>query len=147
MSILRFSFLLFLFLTSHLKCFTSQLNWTVSLQHHMQMHHTNKGSEREPPPQIHIPHKDGHKRYHQQHYHDMPPQSYPQHHPSNQHYGDANGGVKSSVKSRALTGGSTSRKQSYKGIVQQNRRDPDMQFVDPPQEFLFNATKESRYTT
>ena len=147
MSILRFSFLLFLFLTSHLKCFTSQLNWTVSLQHHMQMHHTNKGSEREPPPQIHIPHKDGHKRYHQQHYHDMPPQSYPQHHPSNQHYGDANGGVKSSVRSRALTGGSTSRKQSYKGIVQQNRRDPDMQFVDPPQEFLFNATKESRYTT
>lgn len=127
------------------------LHSQVSMQHHMQMHH-KKSSDREqpPPPQIHIPQKDGHKRYNQhhqqqQHYHDMPPQSYPPHHPSNQHYADANGGSKSSsLKSRAVSGGSTSRKQSYKGIVQQNRRDPDMQFVAPPQEFLFNATKESR---
>jgi len=119
------------------------LHSQVSLQHHMQMHHTDR---EQVAPQIHVPQKDGHKRHYQQHYHDMPPQhqSYSSHHPMNQHYPDVNGGSRSLAKSSRTPTGSTSRKQSYKGIVQQNRRDPDLQYVDPPQEFLFNATKESR---
>ena len=77
----------------------------------------------------------------------MPPQhqSYSSHHPPpGQHYPEHNGGGKVLGKSTRTHTGSTSRKQSYKGIVQQNRKDPDLQYVDPPQEFLFNATKESR---
>lgn len=126
------------------------LHSQVSLQHHMQMHHHIGGiSEREhPAQQIHIPQKEPHKR-HYQHYHDIPShhQYPPPHHASSggPHYQEANGSRMNppTSKSRLQTAGST-RKQSYKGIVQQNRRDPDMQYVDPPQEFLFNATKESK---
>lgn len=120
----------------------------MSLQHHVQVHHSSQG------PQIHIPQSDSHKRQYQ-HYHDMP-SSHNQYPPSHRmtssggyHHkesGIQNGGMGHMMpgKNRPFSGGSTSRKQSYKGIVQQNRRDPDMQYVDPPQEFLFNATKDSR---
>ena len=118
----------------------------VSLQHHIQVHHGSPG------PQIHIPQSDPHKRPYQ-HYHDMPPShnQYPPPHrmaSSGYHHKESvmqNGAMGHMMpgKSRPFTG-STSRKQSYKGIVQQNRRDPDMQYVDPPQEFLFHATKDSK---
>ena len=83
----------------------------------------------------------------------MPPpgshHQYPQHHPPpNYHHKDGlpNGNmpIMSHKSNSRLPTGATSRKQSYKGIVQQNRRDADMQYVDPPQEFLFNATKDSK---
>jgi len=122
-----------------------------SLQSHIQVHHGNSGG-----PQIHIPHSDAHKRQYQ-HYHDMPPHhSYPSTHHNMQppssgyHHKETAAQNGSSInqqhshsKSRPVSG-STSRKQSYKGIVQQNRRGADMQYVDPPQEFLFDATKESK---
>lgn len=106
-------------------------------------------------PQIHIPQKDGHKRQQYQHYHDMPSHhQYPMHHGPPHHFKDnnLNGGVSRSGPPHAnkpsrIPTGATSRKQSYKGIVQQNRRDADMQYVDPPQEFLFNATKDSKLVT
>jgi len=121
----------------------------MSLQHHIQIHHSvsNSGG-----PQIHIPQTDPHKRQYQ-HYHEMPPpgshHQYPQHHPPPvYHHKDnlSNGNLPaiSSKSNSRLPTGATSRKQSYKGIVQQNRRDADMQYVDPPQEFLFNATKDSK---
>lgn len=115
----------------------------MSLQHHVQIHHGVNG------PQIHIPQQDSHKRQYQ-HYHDIPPHSshhpYPSHHATYHHKDSmSNGGMPHmSHKSSRPPAGSTSRKQSYKGIVQQNRRDADMQYVDPPQEFLFNATKDSK---
>ncbi|XP_065661790.1 metastasis-associated protein MTA3 [Hydra vulgaris] len=110
----------------------------MSLQHHIQAHHERNG------PQIHIPQTDPHKRSFQ-HYHDMPPpaahnQYQPFHSTSSYSHKDSNGSLVSH-KPR-LPVGATSRKQSYKGI--QNRRDPDMQYVDPPQEFLFNASKDSK---
>lgn len=123
----------------------------MSLQHHVQIHHSNNTTSSAP--QIHIPQTDPHKRQFQQHYHDMPPpgthHQYPQHHPPpGYHHKDGqlpNGNVAMSHKSSSrLPTGATSRKQSYKGIVQQNRRDADMQYVDPPQEFLFTATKDSK---
>ena len=113
------------------------------------MHHGSSG------PQIHIPQTDPHKRQYQ-HYHDMPPpgshhQYQPHHSLSGYHHKDgiSNGGMSHVPHSKSsripgMGSGATSRKQSYKGIVQQNRRDPDMQYVDPPQEFLFNATKDSK---
>ena len=110
----------------------------------MQIHHVAAGSS-ESPAQIHIPQKDGHKRPYQ-HYHDLPPQHQYPHSTTNHHYQDTKESVPKSNQSKSsrLPTGSTSRKQSYKGIVQQNRRDLDLQYVDPPQEFLFNATKESK---
>lgn len=131
----------------------------VSLQHHIQMNHGGRDSDRSGDSrdhsgntQIHIPQKDGHKRQPYQHYHDMPSHhQYPMHHGHPHHYKESNlNGVSRSsggshgAKASRLPTGATSRKQSYKGIVQQNRRDADMQYVDPPQEFLFNATKDSK---
>jgi len=110
----------------------------------MQIHHVAAGSS-ESAAQIHIPQKDAHKRPYE-HYHDLPPQHQYLHSTSSQHYHDTKpGAVKANLsKSSRPPTGSTSRKQSYKVIVQQNRRDLDLQYVDPPQEFLFDATKESK---
>jgi len=114
----------------------------MSLQHHVQMHHVTNTTSSNNGPQIHIPQSDPHKRPYQ-HYHDLPPHhsSYPPHHGPYHKDGVPNG---SHMASKRPPAGSTSRKQSYKGIVQQNRRDADMQYVDPPQEFLFTATKDSK---
>lgn len=128
----------------------------MSLQHHIQMNHSNQTSGGGP--QIHIPQTDGHKRQYQQqqqqHYHDMPPpgshHQYPSHHSnSGYHHKDGlpNGNmppISHSKTSSRPPSGATSRKQSYKVIVKQQRRDDNMQYVDPPPEFLFNATKDSK---
>jgi len=129
------------------------LHSEILLQHHMQIHHGNAG------PQIHMPPPpDPHKRHLQPYHHEMPPHAHPQYQPSHPHppapyqhrdvmpNGHMQGHMPPQRHSRPgmSSSGGTSRKQSYKGIVQQNRRDADMQYVDPPQEFLFTATKDSK---
>lgn len=126
----------------------------VSLQHHIQIHHANATASSGGGPQIHIPQTDGHKRqYQQHHYHDMPPpgahHQYPPHHNAasgGYHNKDGlpNGNAPPNAHKSRPQSGATGRKQAYKGIVKQNRRDADMQYVDPPPEFLFNATKDSK---